>query len=365
MSKCDIPRDEIGDLADFRRPLRNLDNILDALDEVNTSATAFSRACREAGIKPVRHPFWEGLPYVNIFRSITPDILHQLHQGVIRHLIGWLKKAYGPEELDARCRRLPPNHQIRLFMKGISTLQRVTGKEHADMCRFLLGLILGLPLRDGMSPVCLIRAVRALLDFLYLAQYPAHTSETLELVCTALERFHANKAIFIDLGIREHFHFPKLHSLDHYPLSIKLFGTTDNYDTQYTERLHIDFAKEAYRATNHKDEFPQMTLWLERREKVLRHGAYIQWRLDRALEPQASGHHTPASSSPSSPAAAPAVPLPFHPPVPAPSPALMQIKITKWPTIPSLRLELAEHVYGARFVGSQLAGCILTCKDVS
>ena len=93
--KCDIPRDEIGDSADFQRPLRNLDDVLDALGEVNTSATAFSRACREAGIKPVCHPFWESLPYVNVFRSITPDILHQLHQGVIRHLIGWLKKAYG------------------------------------------------------------------------------------------------------------------------------------------------------------------------------------------------------------------------------------------------------------------------------
>ena len=365
--KCDIPRDEIGDSADFQHPLRNLDDVLDALGEVNTSATAFSRACREAGIKPVRHPFWEGLPYVNIFRSITPDILHQLHQGVIRHLIGWLKKAYGPNELDARCRRLPPNHQIRLFMKGISTLQRVTGKEHADMCRFLLGLVVGLPLRNGMSPVRLVRAVRALLDFLYLAQYPAHTSETLEHVCAALERFHANKAIFVDLGIRDHFHFPKLHSLDHYPLSIKLFGTTDNYDTQYTERLHIDFAKEAYRATNHKDEFPQMTLWLERREKVLRHGAYIQWRLDHALEPQAPRHHTsqPALSPLLSPAAA-ALPLPpfrARALAAASSPTLTQIKITKWPTVPSLRLEVAERAYGARFFRDALSRFMVKYRD--
>ena len=44
-------------------------------------------------------------------------------------------------------------------MKGISTLQWVTRKEHADMCHFLLSLIVGLPLRNGMSPVCLVRAV--------------------------------------------------------------------------------------------------------------------------------------------------------------------------------------------------------------
>ena len=101
--KCNISRNEIGDSVDFSRPLRNLDDVFNALDEVNTSASAFSRACHEVGIKPVHHPFWEDLPYVNIFRSITPDILHQLHQGVIRHLIGWLKKAYGPEEIDVRC----------------------------------------------------------------------------------------------------------------------------------------------------------------------------------------------------------------------------------------------------------------------
>ncbi|KAJ7906687.1 hypothetical protein B0H13DRAFT_1880374 [Mycena leptocephala] len=42
-----------------------------------------------------------------------------------------------------------------------------------------------------------------------------------------------------------------------------LFGTSDNYNTEYTERLYIDLAKDAYRSTNRKDEFSQMTLWLE------------------------------------------------------------------------------------------------------
>ena len=90
-----------------------------------------------------------------------------------------------------------------------------------------------------------------------------HTLSTLTLLQNALKQFHDNKAIFVELGVRSHFKLPKLHSLNHYIDSIKLFGTTDNYDTQYSERLHIDFAKDTYHATNHKDEFPQMTLWLE------------------------------------------------------------------------------------------------------
>ena len=33
-------------------------------------------------------------------------------------------------------------------------------------------------------------------------------------------------------------------------------------------RLHIDCAKKAWRASNHKNVHPQMTKWLERREKI-------------------------------------------------------------------------------------------------
>ncbi|KAI1789741.1 hypothetical protein LXA43DRAFT_948029 [Ganoderma leucocontextum] len=330
--KCNVPSSELGDVSAPDRPLRDLDKVLTALDEVGNTATAFSKACREAGIKPISHPFWTGLPYVNIFLSITPDILHQIHQGVIKHVLGWLKQAYGAEELDARCRRLPPNHQICLFLRGITMLQRVTGKEHAHMCRFLLGLIVGLPLHSGFSPVRLVRAVRALLDFSYLAQYPAHMSDTLEQLRGALQRFHANKAIFVDLDICDHFHIPKLHSFDHYLNSIKVFGTTDNYDTQYTERLHIDFAKEAYRATNHKDEFPQMTLWLERREKISRHAAYIQWRSD-----QRDSHNFVS--------------------------LLTRIQLAKWPTIKVLRFDTAIKNYGVTSLRDAVARFIIKYRS--
>ena len=71
---------------------------------------------------------------------------------------------------------------------------------------------------------------------------------------------------------------PKLHSLLHYTLSIRLFGTTDNYNTEQSECLHIDLAKDTYHTTNHKDEYAQMTTWLECREKVQQHSASIDLR---------------------------------------------------------------------------------------
>ncbi|RDX49827.1 hypothetical protein OH76DRAFT_1350331 [Lentinus brumalis] len=349
--KCDIPRDELGESTQPDRPLRDPNKAREALRKADESATAFSHACREAGIKPIREPFWQNLPYVNIYRSITPDVLHQLYQGVIKHLLAWLKDAYGAEELDVRARRLPPNHQIRLFLRGVTTLHKVTGKVHGDICRFLLALVIGLPLREGMSPTRLVRAVRALLDFLYLACYPAHTDDTLASLRSALAQFHADKQIFVDLGIRLHFKLPKLHSLDHYPLSIELFGTTDNYDTQHTERLHIDFAKEAYRATDHRDEFRQMTLWLERREKILSHEAYIVW----CLQPQHSAPGSSTSLRPSPPVA----PDPLDPP------SFTRIKMTKHPNIKALPFDRAVNDYGATWIRDALARYIVGYRNPS
>ena len=274
--KCDINRKKLGDI-DTESSYRDLQKVLDVLSTFDDDPAGYSTACAQVGIKPIVHPFWETLPYSDIYLSLTPDILHQLYQGVMKHLVAWVTTAFNKRDLDARCRCLPPNFNVRSFTKGITSLSRLTGKEHADMCRILLGLIIDMDLPDGASPIRLIRSTRALLDFLYLAQYPVHTTKTLQLLRQSLKNFHANKHIFVELGIREDFNLPKLHSLAHYVESIELFGTTDNYNTEYTEHLHIDLAKDAYRATNHRDEYAQMTVWLERKEKILRHQSYLEW----------------------------------------------------------------------------------------
>jgi hypothetical protein len=128
--------------------------------------------------------------------------------------------------------------------------------------------MVNLPLPYGQLLSWVLKVVRVLLDFLYLAQLPSHTSKTLYRLQDSLAHFHENKTIFINLGIWEHFNIPKLHSLLHYVVSITLFGTTDNYSTEQTEHLHIYFAKDAYRATNRKDEVHQMTTWLDCHEKI-------------------------------------------------------------------------------------------------
>ncbi|PPQ83323.1 hypothetical protein CVT26_015163 [Gymnopilus dilepis] len=271
---CPAPPDEIGDFNSLLEP-RDMEAILRALNSLDEGATQFAKACAEAGIKPVQCVFWKDLPYVDIYRSITPDILHQLYQGLLKHLIAWIRAVCGDAEIDARCRRLPPNHCIRLFLNGISHLSRVTGTEHDQISRFLLALVADIRL-PGNQSAQLIRTVRAVLDFISLAKYPIHTTETLDELDHAFRAFHDNREVFISQGVRAHFNIPKLHTIGHYRELIEFYGTADNFNTEYTERLHIDVAKDAYEATNFKDEFPQMTLWLSRKERVLQHGNYVR-----------------------------------------------------------------------------------------
>ncbi|KAI0060270.1 hypothetical protein BV25DRAFT_1807574 [Artomyces pyxidatus] len=315
---------------------RDMGGVLDALATLEEEGpVAFVDACAAAQIKPIHHPFWQDLPFVDIFQSITPDILHQLYQGILKHIIAWIKKAYGAAVIDARFACMPPNHNLRLFSKGISHLARVSGTEHQDICRVLLGTIIGLPLPRGHSPLRIVRALRGLLDFAYITQFPVQSGRTLKVMEEALNRFHANKSIFVDLGIRYHFNFPKMHGLMHFGPSVEWFGTADNFNTSYSERLHIDFTKDAYRATNRKDEYPQMTLWLQRREKIYRHEQFVNWRL--ANKPQVSSTTETATAKP-------------------------HIHIARFPTVKALSFANAELYYGAADFEATLAQFIVQQK---
>jgi hypothetical protein len=143
------------------------------------------------------------------------------------------------------------------------------------MCSILLGLIVNLLVPGGLDSSRIIKVVHALLNFLFVTQYESQTSDTISWMQDHLRQFHDNKAIFVELGVCTQFNLLKLHSLSHYALSIELYGTTDNYNTEQSEWLHIDLAKDAYCATNHKEKYSQMTKWLECHEKLQQYTVFI------------------------------------------------------------------------------------------
>ena len=119
---------------------------------------------------------------------------------------------------------------------------------------------------------------------------------------------------------------------------ITLFGTTDNYNTEQSERLHIDLTKDAYRATNHKDEYAQMTVWLERKEKVSQHADFIRQQ-EQAM---ANEGRTARQMGPLGP----------------PHPSTYIVRMTQHPTFKAISFEVIETQYGATYFRNALGDYI-------
>jgi hypothetical protein len=166
---------------------------------------------------------------------------------------------------------MPSYPGLRHFKNGISFVSQWTGREHKEMQRVFVSILAG-----AVQPAVLRTAI-AVINFIYYAQLQVHTSDTLLRLETALKTFHENKDVFIREGIRAHFNIPKIHQMMHYVEAIRSRGTADGYNTEASERLHIDYAKEGYRASNKKDYIKQMTVWLGRQEAVSRFHAYLNY----------------------------------------------------------------------------------------
>jgi hypothetical protein len=102
-----------------------------------------------------------------------------------------------------------------------------------------------LPAIEGYVPAEMVKAIRAFLEFCYIARRDIHDTHSLAALDDALRRFHLHRDIFRTSGIRVNgFNLPRQHSLTHYVKLIRAFGAPNGLCSSITESKHIKAVKD-------------------------------------------------------------------------------------------------------------------------
>ena len=114
----------------------------------------------------------------------------------------------------------------------------------------------------------MVRAIRAFLEFCYIARKNVLTEDDLSELQSALSHFHQYREIFISTSIRNHFSLPRQHSMVHYYSLIRLFGAPNGLCSSITESMHIRAVKEPWRRSNRNQALGQMIVTNQRLDQL-------------------------------------------------------------------------------------------------
>ncbi|KAI0348891.1 hypothetical protein OH77DRAFT_1543269, partial [Trametes cingulata] len=156
----------------------------------------------------------------------------------------------------------PPFTGLRRFPEG-HRFKQWTGDDSKALLKVFL------PAVAGYIPSKMLWALTAFLDFCYLVRSPTITAEELQHLEDALQRFHTERTVFEELGVRlDGFSLPRQDALKHYRLLIQLFGAPNGLCSSITESTHIKAVKEPWRCSNRYNALGQMLLINQRLDKL-------------------------------------------------------------------------------------------------
>ena len=125
-----------------------------------------------------------------------------------------------------------------------------------------------LPTLKGYVPNDMICALRAFLNFCYLAWHDILDSKSLATMQEALDRFHQHREIFRTCGVCSSFNLPRQHSLMHFIQMIRAFGAPNGLCLSITESKYIKAIKKPYRRSSHYKALGQMLLTNQHLDKL-------------------------------------------------------------------------------------------------
>lgn len=233
---------------------------------------AYAREAMKFRLNGVDELFWRDWPGAEPSKFLTPEPLHHWHKAFWDHDAKWCIRAVGSEEIDFRFSILPYRVGFRQFKEGISKLKQVTGREHRDAERYMVATI------AGAVPKNFLIAIRALMDFRYLAQAPVISDDDCNNIENALREFHKHKDAILEAGARVGAHnnpidnwwIPKLEMLQSVVPNIRANGAVFQWSADITEHAHITQIKKPARAGNGLDYDSQICRTLDRTDKIRR-----------------------------------------------------------------------------------------------
>ena len=135
----------------------------------------------------------------------------------------------------------------------------------------------------------MVQAIRAFLEFCYLARRDVHDEDMLHQMDEALKEFRVKREIFRETGVRadrpggvDAFSLPRQHWRDHYKDCIWEFGSPNGLCSSITESKHIKAVKEPWRRSNRDDAIGQMLITNQRLDKLA--AARVDFTERRMLE---------------------------------------------------------------------------------
>ncbi|GBE88358.1 hypothetical protein SCP_1301730 [Sparassis crispa] len=219
-------------------------------------------------------PFTNDFPRADIHELLSPDLLHQLIKGTFKdHLVDWVEQylivTHGKRrakeilaDIDLRIAAVPAFSGLRRFHEGRG-FKQWTGDDSKALMKVYL------PAISGHVPQDMVRAIRAFLEFCYIARHNVITSQDLENLEDALSRFHQYRTVFEKAGVKvSGFSLPRQHSLRHYKFLIWEFAAPNGLCSSITEAKHIKAVKEPWRRSSRNEALGQMLLTNQALDKL-------------------------------------------------------------------------------------------------
>lgn len=230
----------------------------------------FQKLAKLSLLNGVHLPFWRDWMNADPSIFLLPEILHTCHKFFFDHILKWCKFIAG-NELDKRFKVHHKRISVRHFTNGVSHVKQMTGREHRDIQRTLVAMM------AGLAPPHFLRAIRAMIDFIYQAQSPTHTDSTISKMEESLQEFHAHKDAILEAearrtstGAKEHFQIPKMELLLSFANAIRNNGGLIQYSADVSERLLITHCKHPFARTNKNKDFTEQVVRILDREEAIR-----------------------------------------------------------------------------------------------